>query len=243
MDNATSLGLNRTGTHSSPLTASSMQSYADARPPTPVGRDGGIAQMRSDYVHDAERIGSVPLPATLAGAISTGADKLTGKRPEVLIDKLGERLAFERGGVRLYDALMHKASAHLADGERLPFALDDLQHHRDEELEHMHIVVSALESMGADPTAETPSADVAGVASSGIMQVLSDPRTTIAQSLTAVLTAELTDHASWALLIELAEQTGHERLAEPFGHALEQELAHVERVRAWLTALVVGEAA
>jgi rubrerythrin len=243
MDNVTSLGLNRTGTQSSPLTASSMQSYADARPPTAVGRDGGIAQLRSDYVHDAERVGSVPLPATLAGAINTGADKLIGKRPEVLVDKLGERLAFERGGVRLYDALLHKATAHDADGEALPFALDDLRHHRGEELEHMHMLVSALESIGADPTAQTPSADVAGVAASGLMQVVSDPRTTIAQSLTALLTAELSDHASWELLVELAAQAGHERLVEPFRYALQQELEHVERVRGWLTELVVGEAA
>ena len=37
--------------------------------------------------------------------LKTALNKLVGVSPEVLIDKLGERLAFERTGTRLYDAL------------------------------------------------------------------------------------------------------------------------------------------
>ncbi len=240
MENATTMGMNRTGTKSSPIDSSKMQKFADARPHT--APDGGIAEVRADYVQEADRIGSVPVPGTLTGVVSTGADKLTGKRPEVLVDKLGERLAFERGGVRLYDALIDKVSAHIAAGEGLPFGIEDLRHNRDEELEHAHILSSALESIGADPTAQTPSADVIGVASTGIMQVLCDPRTTVAQSLSAILSAELTDHASWELLIDLARQTGHDKFGDPFGHALKQEEEHVRKVRSWLSQMVVGEA-
>ena len=42
--------------------------------------------------------------------LKTALNKLTGVSPEMLIDKLGERLAFERTGVRLYEALLAKAS-------------------------------------------------------------------------------------------------------------------------------------
>lgn len=244
MEKSTSMGLNRTGTQRSPLASRSMQAYADDHlPPGMIEPDGGIAQVRTEYVQEAERVGSVPLPATLTGAATTGMAMLTGKRPEVLVDKLGERLAFERGGVRLYEALIDKAAVHDATAQPLPFTLDELRHIRDEELEHMHIVISAIESIGADPTAQTPSADVVGVTAMGIMQVLTDPRTTLPQSLTAILSAELTDHASWELLLRLAEELGRDELLEPLRHALHQEEQHVVRVRGWLSQLVLDEAA
>lgn len=244
MQNATSLGLNRTGAQMSPLDIKSMQTYADQNSPAhqePI-EDLAIASVRSEYVHEAERIGSVPLPGTLTGAVSTGISKLTGKKPEVLIDKLGERLAFERTGVRLYQALIDKVEA--AEQQNLPFGIADLEHIRNEELEHMHMLVSVIDGMGADPTAQTPSADIAGVTSAGILQVLTDPRTTVGQCLGAVLTAELTDHSGWDLLIQLTEEAGKDdAMLAKFQQALEEEEEHVERVQQWLSQIVLDEAA
>lgn len=102
---------------------------------------------------------------------------------------------------------------------------------------HKHI-----EKMGADPTAMTPCADVAAVQALGIMQVISDPRTTLAQAVNALLSAELTDTASWELLIELAEQTGHKDMATEFTAALQNEQQHVQLVRGWLREAVLKEA-
>ena len=65
-------------------------------------------------------------------------------------------------------------------------------------------------------TAQTPCADVSATASMGIVQVLTDPRTTLAQCLNALLTAELTDNAGWELLIDLAEELGHSDMADEF---------------------------
>lgn len=246
MENATSLGLNRTGAEMSPLDVKSMQAYADLNSPEhpdDPARDAGIAAIRSEYIHDAERIGSVPLPGSLSGAVSAGVAKLTGKNPEVLIDKLGERLAFERTGVRLYQALIDKVNACGAT-ETLPFTLADLEQIRDQELEHMHLLTSVIDAMSADPTAETPCADVAGVTASGVMQILTDPRTTVAQCLSAILTAELTDHASWNLLVRLGQACAQdEETLETFRAAYQHEEEHVQLVEHWLGQLVLDEAA
>lgn len=247
MESQTELGFNRTGAQSSALSVHSMQLYANEQsPPVPPTRDGvpdgkAIADMRSDYVVEADRIGSVPMPGAMTAALKTVMSRLTGKRPEVLVDKLGARLAFERTGVRLYQALIDKATA-LQGQVALPFTIDDLQSIRDEELEHMHLLASALDSLGADPTAQTPSADVGGVTSMGVMQVLTDPRTTMAHCLEAILTAELADSAGWELLIALADTGGEDELLPEFRRALQEEERHIAQVRGWLRMLVMDEA-
>jgi len=74
------------------------------------------------------------------------------------------------------------------------------------------------------------------------MQVVTDPRTTIPQSLNAILVAELADNASWEMLLQLAEETGHDEMAERFRAALAEEEQHLASVRQWLTAAVSNEA-
>jgi hypothetical protein len=64
------------------------------------------------------------------GVAKTGMQKLTGKKPEVLIDKLGARLAFERTGTRLYDALLGKCLVRRDEVKGLPIEL--LREFRDE---------------------------------------------------------------------------------------------------------------
>jgi Mn-containing catalase len=66
---------------------------------------------------------------------------------------------------------------------------EDLNHIYIEELEHFKLLQKAIANLGGDATVQTPSADVVGVLSHGIVQVVSDPRTTIPQTLQAVLSA------------------------------------------------------
>src|SRR5690606_12038654 len=107
---------------------------------------------------------------------------------------------------------------------------------------HFDLVCSAVESLGADPTAQTPCADISGVASLGLLQVITDPRTTVAQCLDAMLTVELTDNAAWELLIELARESGHDELADSFGEAYEQEEEHVITIKQGRRETVMREA-
>jgi hypothetical protein len=92
--------------------------------------------------------------------------------------------------------------------------------------------------MGGDPTAQTPCADVMAVASSGFMQVLNDPRTTLAQCLNAMLAVELADNAGWELLASLADEAGQSDLAGRFLAALGQEQLHLAIIKGWLTTIV-----
>ncbi len=180
------------------------------------GDERDLAKIRLEYAKEADPVGTIPEP------------KQSGLRA-VLMDKLGERLAFERSGVRLYDALMVKCAADASAG----IPAKELKHIRDEEAMHFALVGAAIQSLGGDPTAQTPSADVAGVEGMGLMQVLNDPKTTVAQALHAILVAELTDNAAWDELIELTSQAGNDDLVARFTKARENEAEHLEKVHAW----------
>jgi ABC-type phosphate/phosphonate transport system substrate-binding protein len=81
--------------------------------------------------------------------------------------------------------------------------------------------------LGGDATVQTPSADVAGVLSHGVMQVVSDPRTTIPQTLQAMLTAELVDNDGWQMLQDLAAELVKDDLEEQCRRAYEEEQEHL----------------
>jgi rubrerythrin len=104
---------------------------------------------------------------------------------------------------------------------------------RRDEARHFLLLKEAIESLGGDPTAQTPSADITGVESQGIVQVLYDPRTSLAQSLHALLTVELADRAGWETLIALAGETGQDDLVAGFTLALEDEHRHLALVQGW----------
>jgi rubrerythrin len=254
METRTRLGHNRTGVQMSPVDTTQMlngaDEIADAIEPTEVGADlltadlrGDLAdaQLRESYASEAEDgLGSVPLPATLTGVAKSGVDMLTGKRPQVLMDKLGERLAFERGGVRLYEALLVKCRAMdtgLGDGE-----IAMLQRFREQEAQHFELVAQALDDLGGDPTAQTPCADLVGIESMGLVQAMNDPRTSFLQSLHVMLDAELIDNASWDLLIRLARSAGHESVAERFEIAMQQESNHLRTLTDLVGRLTLADA-
>jgi hypothetical protein len=228
-----SLGKNRTGIKASPLDAgelAEMRGYQlDVGQPTITA-----AELRASYMGDGETVGSVRPPTTIKGMVGATAQAFTGHRMHVLLDKLGERAAFERAGVRLYDAMLQKAQ----QLDRLPgdMTIEALQSIRDDEAAHFALVADAIERLGGDSTTQTPCADIAGVQGMGLLQAMTDPRTTLAQALDTLLAAELIDNASWELLIELAGGFGQDALVDDFRTALEHENLHAARVRGWLVA-------
>ncbi len=227
MATAAKVGTNFTGVQMSPKDNKRLLDAVNEIHPDVPGDERGMLVERSERNEEADRIGSVPVPGSAKGMLKTSFDMMKGKSPEVFIDKLGERLAFERNGVRLYEAMIAKAR-NMDTGSDL---VGVLQHIRDEEFEHMMLVHAAMEKLGADPTAQTPSADVAGVMAMGIMQVLTDPRTNVAQCMNALLTAELADNAAWELLIELAQAAGHPNIADSFVKAKTQEDDHLVKIK------------
>lgn len=236
----TDMGKNRTGIEASPVDSKkTIQGALDAELDT--DENGQLVfDERIAWASEATPVGTMPPPASLKGAAKTTVEKLKGNEPNVFLDKLGERLAFERTGVRLYDALLCKLAA--ADVHEGGPTREELEQIREDELRHFGMLVQAMQSLGADPTAMTPCADVTAVASSGIIKVLSDPRTTLTQCLDAILIVELADNDAWVTLATLADELGKDDLAERFRVALAEEEDHLERVRAWLEAAVRGQA-
>jgi len=240
MENSAVLGTNRTGVDMSPIDIKEMTALANATPPSSPGDERAIAKMRGEYIADADVLGSVPPPGTLKGVATTAMQKLTGRNPEAFIDKLGGRIGFERAGVRLYDALIEKCAMARNTTTRIP--IETLWQFRNEELQHFQLASDALRSIGGDPTAQTPCADADGVAGMGLIQVLTDPRTSVAQCLEAMLIGELTDNAAWGLLIEFAEKMGLNDMARDFQVALRHEENHLMRVRQWHKEMVLEDA-
>jgi rubrerythrin len=250
----TTLGPNMTGASLAPAALAAMNEASSEFTPFDEIDTAELESQKLVYIEEADAVGSIPVPMSMKGMAKTGLSKLKGGHPGVFLDKLGERLAYERTGTRLYEALILKyEAASQADADVLPpvesadedgsvlateSAADTLARIRSEELEHFQLLSEAIISMGGDPTSQTPCADVTALQSSGFMQVLNDPRTTLAQCLNAMLAVELADNAGWELLANLADAAGESDLAGEFLGALAQEQQHLLIIKEWLTGLV-----
>ncbi len=233
-------GMNRTGVQMSPFDSVALERDIQSLMPPASGDPEQMSRLRSAYIADADELGSVPPPGTMKGMLSTGTAALLGHAPQLMLDKLGERLAFERTGVRLYDALIDKVDA-LEKSGTATVPLPVLIQIREEEAQHFALVARAIQSLGGDPTVQTPCADLAGIESAGLLQAVSDPRTTVAQSLHAVLLAEMADNSGWEVLIALAKEQQHDLMAADFSTALANERDHLRFIReAHETALFGG---
>ena len=105
-----------------------------------------------------------------------------------------------------------------------------------EEHAHFKALEDTVRELGGDPTAITPSANLAAVASEGVQKVITDARTTLLQSLEAVLIAELVDRDSWNMLCEAVRSHGMRDFAEFCERAEQTEEEHLSKVRAWVMA-------
>src|SRR5688572_223881 len=82
---------NRTGISLAPEMALDLIREARKTPPSSQGDARVLAEYRTPYIRERETMGSLPEPLAAGFAGSAGP---------LLLDKLGERLAFERQGVR-----------------------------------------------------------------------------------------------------------------------------------------------
>jgi rubrerythrin len=261
----TTTGQNRTGAAVSPGQIDKMLEAVDELSPQTAINTREMDAQRLAYIVEADSVGSIPpLTSVLKGMAKKGIAMLNGVSPPLLLDKMGERIAFERGGVRMYDALISKymalseadddglsvlefvvAGSAGRDGDmagaEAELPLNTLKRIRAEELGHFRLLCESMRELGGDPTAQTPGADVAATATMGVIQVVTDPRTTLAQCLDAALIAELADNASWELLSELAAKAGQGDMSERFLGALAAEEQHLEIIRTWLRALTFDQ--
>ncbi|MDF2447353.1 MAG: hypothetical protein K0S46_2589 [Moraxellaceae bacterium] len=242
MEKTVHMGTNRTGIDMSPLQSKMMITGAEGATPT-GGNEWALHEVGKEYIEGAMPVGTVPLPGTVRGALTALKDKVSGKHTEMLLNKIGERLAFERSGVRVYECFIAKCEAAGTTGT-LPevVKLDRVRQFCLEEAQHFAMLRDVLAAMGADPTAQTPDADMSAVASQGLMKVIQDPRTTVTQCLEAMLSIEMTDNAGWEVLVRLTRHLTMDEIADRFQQAEEQEDLHLMTIRQWYEAAVLGEA-
>lgn len=225
-------GTNRTGIAASPVDGPKMIQGAEDGARHVLGDPSLARAERLQYARQAEPMGHMPPPASVKGLVKTAVQALKGDKANVFLDMLGARLAFERTGTRLYEMAALKAEA-FPSWEGGPSREDLLDIQRDE-LAHFGLLMNAMKTLGADPTAMTPSANLALNISKGVPAVLADPRTDLRECLEALLVAELTDNACWEDLIALAHEVGQDDLAAQFESALRAEESHLARVKGWL---------
>jgi hypothetical protein len=230
-------GMNRTGVMISPLEATkTMEGAVDLTVPPP-GDESAIAENRIRFKMESGSLGTIPYPTNFKGAYTAIKENMIYGH-HVFLDKLGERIAFERTGTRIYEALLSKYHG-TEDKEGLP-PLERLEQFYLEEKKHFEMACEVMTKIGGDPTAMTPSADICGVAGAGWIQVIGDPRTNFLQSLEIVLQAELVDNACWETLIELAENLDLIDAVDQFQIALEEENVHLAYVKSWVSQLNVS---
>jgi hypothetical protein len=210
--------MNRTGALAAGERAVEMLEATKEFCPSSDGDARAIAAVRVAYAQESER-------NPLIEAAAQGGTAM-------LLDKLGERLAFERAGTRLYQALLSKFEAY--GGVEGGPSREDIEHILTEEFSHFEMLRQAITALGGDPTELTPAANLQLTASSGLCQVMVDPRIDFAHSLEAILVAELTDNDCWESLAELARLANANELAQACEGALLTEQEHLEKVRAWV---------
>lgn len=239
MATPTSTGMNRTGIQMAPRLSELMLEISHDGPAQPA-ETLPLAQARMRFSKEAAPVGTVPPPGSVKGLASTALQMLKGNKPSVFLDKVGERLAFERTGVRLYEGVLVKHEA-LGSWDGGPTG-EQLIAVRDDELAHFEMLKGCMESLGGDPTAMTPSADITANEASGVLKVITDARSTLPQALHALLIAEAADVEGWNLLIELARGIGQDELAARFEDAERAEERHLHWVRQWLSSAVMADA-
>jgi hypothetical protein len=230
--------INRTGIMTRPEMGAELIRGAEELTGDSQADAAEIGEMRQEYLEEALPIGSEPLPV---GDIEAEEALAEPEALTVLLDKLGERLAFERQGTRLYEAFLQRFELQALEDESGPTSAE-LRHICDEEFDHFRYLQQAIVQFGGDATVKSPSADVAAVLSKGAVEIIADPRMSLPQCLQALLTAELADNDGWQLLGVLAEQLGVEELASRCRAAHETEQEHLEKVRNWLAAATLQAA-
>ena len=136
-------------------------------------------------------------------------ENLGKMNPEKVIDVLGERLAFERSGVKLYDAILKKVKA--SRHTQLKKLVHELEEHRDQEEEHAEWCAEQIRALGGDPDEKTERALLVEIEAQGLEEVIFGDAP-LSQMFHALNTAELADNGGWALLVGLADQAGDEEV-------------------------------
>jgi bacterioferritin (cytochrome b1) len=165
--------------------------------------------------------------------------QLAEKNRERVIDLLCERLTFERGGVKLYDAVI--AKVHAFGGPPATRVLAELDRQRAEEREHVEWLEGQISALGGDAQGETDLSRLVIEEAKGLEGIVLGGDTDPLHLFHALLQAELTDNVGWEILVELAEEAGDDDARREFRKRLHEEQDHLEFVQGVVEGLVSSQ--
>lgn len=222
------------GTNGTVLRRSAVEANQPARARCVAPAPASAAALKGNPCRDSGPLGSLSQPASASGVPMAGVAALSRGYPQALLDKLGERLAFERCGTRIYDVIVAKLEA--ASQDQLgPVDVAVVKRFRQEVAAHALMIRDVVAKLGGDPTRLMPGATGAGMQPLGLLQSVSDRRTSVVGCLHSLLAVEQCGGAEWDVLVQLADDLGHQGLTDRFRLANAEEAAHLEQVREWLS--------
>jgi bacterioferritin (cytochrome b1) len=143
-------------------------------------------------------------------------------------DFLNERLAFERTMVELYDRVLRSMQS--SSDSTVGQTTWRMREHRDQKAEHVLWLEGQIQSLGYAVDLETDRSHLVAVESEGLRQII-DGDFALPHLLHALMTAELSDHAGWTVLIALADLAEDEEARREFSRRLHEEEEHLLLLR------------
>jgi rubrerythrin len=153
-------------------------------------------------------------------------------RRSLLMDKLSEFLAVERGGVKLYETAIQQVT----DAEVLNRFREFYQQTR----KHVEILSRVIANLGGDPTYMSPGAKIAEDKAQALLSTMtrSDgmaPRQTEMNAIENIVIAETKDHADWELLGHIARRSSDSQLRDVLAPAVDEVAPEEDQHLNWTT--------
>lgn len=146
-----------------------------------------------------------------------------GRELKLLLEKLGEKLAYDRAFCRLYESFLKKRSTSFLRNIRVKgLELKTFERHVAMKAAHYEILQDAFLNLGGDPEAIVPSEDLSTIAKLGIVSIFVDPRANMRSILHSVRIVELTGKSTTLYLTRLAYAAGLDDLAMDLEQAVEE---------------------
>jgi rubrerythrin len=153
-------------------------------------------------------------------------------RRSLLMDKLSEFLAVERGGVKLYEIAIQQVS----DAEVLNRFREFYQQTR----KHVEILSRVIANLGGDPTYISPGAKTAEEKAQALLSTMTQsdgmaPQQTEMNAIENIVIAETKDHADWELLGHIARRSSDSRLRDVLKPAVDEVAPEEDQHLNWTT--------
>ena len=129
---------------------------------------------------------------------------------EMLMDKLSEFLAVEKGGAKLYQTALQQV--------RDPDVLNKFREFYEQTKRHEEILTKVIRDLGGDPSYMSHGAKIAEQKAEALLKTMTmtdgmSPRQAELNAMENIILAETKDHADWVLLNKIAHRTSDSKIS------------------------------